>query len=109
MNRKTKKYLWDILQSIEQIESHLEGIPDLASFSNNIMVQDAVERRLSIIGEAAYRLQKMDIKLQHADGAINRRNTIVHQYDDFSERSIWRHVVEDLPNMKQEVKEMLGT
>lgn len=54
MTRKAKKYLWDIAHSIEQIEAHIAEIDDLDAYKKNLLVRDAVERRLTIIGEATY-------------------------------------------------------
>lgn len=49
----------------------------------------------------------MGVRLEDHDAIINRRNTIIHQYDDFTERAIWRHIKKDLPKVKTEVLELL--
>ena len=105
MNRKALKYLWDIKDCIEHIQTYIQETKTLESFIQNSLVQDAVERRLIILGEATKRLQQMGVSLSYSDSSINRRNTIIHQYDDFSAKSIWRHIQEDLPGLLKEVHE----
>ncbi len=61
MNQKALKYLWDMQYSMNQIEAHIQGIPDQFAFNSSILIRDAVERRLGIIGEAAYKLRKLGV------------------------------------------------
>jgi len=49
--RDYRAYLKDILEAIERIEEYTEGL-DFDDFLENKLVQDAVVRRLEIIGEA---------------------------------------------------------
>ena len=50
--RDVKVFLEDILESIEKIEEYVRSV-DEQDFYENTLVQDAVLRRLEIIGEAA--------------------------------------------------------
>jgi len=108
MTRHAKKYLFDIKQSIEYIQSYTADHHDLATFAEDIMTLDAIERRIGIIGEAASKLKKMGVLLAETDSLINRRNTIIHQYDEFTPRAIWRHIQEDLPLVLSEAEELLS-
>ena len=109
MPRKAKKYLFDLLTAIQAIEEvHLAGINNQEEFEGNKTVIRAVERELEIIGEAAYRLHQMGISLSQADSLINRRNTIIHQYDSYQPRTIWNVAVRHLIKLKTEVVELLG-
>lgn len=49
--RKSVVYLQDILESINYIQRFIEGVSE-DEFYNNVEKQDAVLRRLEIIGEA---------------------------------------------------------
>ena len=49
--RKPDVYLQDILESIEHIQRFLDGVME-EEFYENVEKQDAVLRRLEIIGEA---------------------------------------------------------
>jgi len=49
--RDPRPYLQDILDCIAHIKRYSEGI-DLTTFLNNDMLQDAIIRRIEVIGEA---------------------------------------------------------
>ncbi|MFN5416775.1 MAG: DUF86 domain-containing protein [Flavobacteriia bacterium] len=62
MVEKIKKYLFDIQESINNIENYV-GIPKLFNnYETNPMLQDAVERNLEIIGEAMNNILKLNQK-----------------------------------------------
>jgi uncharacterized protein with HEPN domain len=64
MQREVKKYLFDIQSCIENIENYI-GKPEVfTSFESNMMLQQAVERNLEIIGEAVNSLLKIILKLK---------------------------------------------
>ena len=48
MNPDSFKYLEEILNSIEIIESHLTGTKTFSEYTSNFMLIDAVERRLQL-------------------------------------------------------------
>ena len=53
MDRKLKKYLSDILSSISEIESFMEGRPrEYVTFCNDTLFRRGVERNIEIMGEA---------------------------------------------------------
>jgi uncharacterized protein with HEPN domain len=54
MNPDILKYVQDILDSISKIDFHLSTVSTVTQYSSNITIVDAVERRLSIIGEALW-------------------------------------------------------
>ena len=61
------------------------------------------------MGEAAYRLRQMDVLLSQADELINRRNTIIHQYDGFHTKTIWYFVIQKLDSLKNEVSSLMNS
>ena len=58
MTDREKKYLSDILEAIRKIELFVQDTPSFALYVQDIKTQSAVERQLSIIGEAVNRLGK---------------------------------------------------
>lgn len=52
MTDQDRKYLSDILQSIELIESFTMDIKDFNIYLTDLKTQSAVERQLGILGEA---------------------------------------------------------
>lgn len=90
------------------LEDSLAKIDSLEQYEANLMTQDAIERRIILIGEAIYRLNQMKVDLPFGDQLINRRNTIVHQYDDFNPETIWRSLYRELPPLKEEADRLLA-
>ena len=60
MDHEIKKYLFDILESIDSIEKYLGDEPDFMKYAANKMLRRAIEREFEIIGEAMSRIEKLD-------------------------------------------------
>jgi uncharacterized protein with HEPN domain len=84
MKKDFRVYLDDIIESCERIAKYIKDT-DLAAFEKDVEQQDAVLRRLEIIGEATSRLPE-DFKEQHTEiawrKATGMRNILIHMYDD---------------------------
>ena len=108
MINKTRKYLFDILESIQSIEEFLEGI-DFFQYQKNKMARRAVERELEIIGEAMNALLQIekDIRITSAKRIIGMRNRVIHGYDKIDDGVIWGTIKKHLPILKKEVKKIL--
>jgi uncharacterized protein with HEPN domain len=110
MDNDIKTWLYDILQSINEIDSYYEYKPRIFDeYISDIKTKRAIERNLEIIGEAADRIQKRDkdFKLNNVDKIIGTRNRIIHGYDKISDDLIWSIVINHLPKLKLEVTELL--
>ena len=108
MTRKAQTYLFDISQAISDIKHiHLQGITQFTEFEANKTVRRAVAKELEIIGEAAYRLRHMSVTLSQADSLINRRNTLIHQYSDYKDETIWYYIQGEIDTLKEEVDSLL--
>lgn len=110
MDNEIKTWLFDILQSISEIDSYYENKPRrFDEYVSDIKTKRAIERNLEIIGEAVNRIRKKDknITLENADKIIATRNRIIHGYDKISDDLIWSIVVNHLQKLKLEVSGML--
>ncbi len=93
------QYLLDILSSARIILSYIEG-RSWDDFTKDIQFQDAVIRRLEIIGEAARRVSQAtqdelaDLPWHEMTGM---RNFVIHQYDTVDLTIIWDTVTNSLP------------
>ena len=105
MSDEIKKYLIDILDSIEKIDIHLGGKRDFLIYSGNITIKRAVERELEIIGEATNRILKIapEFQITHARIIVDLRNRVIHSYDSVDDNLVWRIVVKNIPILKEEV------
>lgn len=111
MDIEIKTWLYDILQSIHEIESYFEGKPKLyEDYFTDIKTKRAVERDIEIIGEASNRILKKDpaFNLSHVDKIIGTRNRIIHGYDKISDELIWSIIIKHLPKLKEEVTLLLN-
>lgn len=110
MDSNIKVWLYDILQSISEIESYYDNRPKIFNeFVSDLKTKRAIERNLEIIGEAVNRILKKDksFTLANAEKIIGTRNRIIHGYDTVSDDLIWSIVINHLPKLKNEVSGFL--
>lgn len=110
MESRINTSLYDIISSIEEIESYFEEKPKVFSeYKNDIKTKRAVERNIEIIGEAVNRILKADPKYQieNARNIIGTRNRIIHNYDNITDEMIWSIIINNLPKLKTEIAEKL--
>ena len=108
MQRKDlRKYLFDIIQAIDGIEQITLNftLQDLAILSNRW----ALERGISIIGEAMYKANNIDRTLNITDipRIIATRHIVVHDYDIVDPARLLIIVRNYLPLLKEEVEIIL--
>jgi uncharacterized protein with HEPN domain len=106
MDHEIKKYLFDILESIDSIEKYLGDEPDFMKYAANKMLRRATEREFEIIGEAMSRIEKLDSSLNITSKRqmIGMRNRVIHGYDKTDDEIIWGTIVRHLPNLKVEIQ-----
>mgnify|MGYP001046507441 CR=1 FL=1 len=110
MDEKILKWLVDINEAIEEIESYFSHTAkDFNNYKSNTILKRAVERDLEIIGEAVNRILHRDpnIKIENARQIVALRNQIIHAYDNISDENIWAILIKHLPILKREISELL--
>ena len=109
MTDQDKKYLSDIIQAIELIESFTAGISEYDDYITDLKTQSAVERQLGIIGEAVNKFQKLfpDSILKNAAKIVGFRNRLIHAYDAVDPSIIWAIIKKHLDPLKKEIAEKL--
>jgi uncharacterized protein with HEPN domain len=103
-------WLYDILQSINEIESYFFERPkEFLVFVNDIRTKRAIERNLEIIGEALNRIIKQfpDIQISNSRKIIDLRNRIIHGYDTIADEVIWGIIINHIPILKKEIESIL--
>ena len=109
MTRSTRILLEDILESIGQIEEYVEGI-SREHFYEDVQRQDAVLRRLGVIGQAVkglpaeFRDSHPDVPWREIAGA---RDVVIHEYFRVDLDLTWDMVTQDLPDLKAKLKAIL--
>ena len=110
MDSKIQAWLYDVLNSIQEIESFVSERKDFFEYKNDLKTKRAVERNIEIIGEAINRIIKQDsgISIENARNIIGTRNKIIHSYDNISDELIWSIVINHLPLLKEEVSKIIS-
>lgn len=102
-------YVEDMIDAIEHIQQYLTNVSEV-SFSQNAELQDAVIRRLMIIGEAASKLPD-EIKAKSPETPwrtiISFRNVAIHDYANVSMGKVWEIYIQDLPPLFSQLKKLL--
>lgn len=102
MKRDYKLYLQDIKDCINKIQEYVKNINE-EQFCKDEKLQDAVIRRLEIIGEASSSIPR-SLKENNKEIPWYKlsefRNFISHSYFDASLKRIWEIVKTDIPKLK---------
>lgn len=111
MKKNPRIFLEHILESIERIEVNLKGISE-EEFSKNINTQDAVTRRIEIIGEAVKNLpptfkEKYPNVEWHEIAGM--RDKLIHHYFGIDMSTVWDTCQKDLPKLKKQILQILKT
>lgn len=109
MRKEPRIFLQHILESIEAIEESRENLSE-ETFLNSREKQDAIIRRLEIIGEAVKNLPA-DFKKDHPEleweKAMGIRNILIHHYFGIDLRIVWDTVIKSLPEFKKQIKGLI--
>lgn len=97
--------LYDILECCLRIASYIDGISK-DQFEQNFLLQDALIRKIEVIGEAAKGLSEY-IRAANPDVPWRKmmgiRDRIVHQYFKVDLDVIWQTVTNDIPALESKI------
>ena len=108
-NKNPKIFIEDILESITEVENHIKDISG-DEFLNDIKTQDAVIRRIEIMGEAVKNLpesfKENYPKIEWREIA-GMRNKLIHEYFGVIMERVWDTAKNDIPKLKKQISELL--
>lgn len=109
MKKDITIYLKDILESLRKIESYLKSISKERFFKDS-KLQDAIIRRLEIIGEATKKLPK-EFKEKHPEIEWKKisgiRDFLIHVYFGVNLERIWVTATKELPELKIKLRKII--
>jgi uncharacterized protein with HEPN domain len=110
MQPRSAAYLHDILVNAGLIRRSVAG-KTLSDYQTDIRLRHQIEREVTIIGDAVARLTQTDAEVSAAitstSGIIAFRNTIVHEYEELSDETVWIIIQEHLPILIREAEALL--
>src|SRR3989344_582918 len=105
MKKDPKIFLHHILESMEEIENHIKDISE-EEFSRDVKTQDAVARRIEIVGEATKNLPT-SFKKRHPEvewrEIAGMRDKLIHHYFGIKMDVVWETSKKDLPKLKKQI------
>lgn len=110
MDNEIKSWLYDILNTIMEIESFFnDRTKEFTTYQNDLRTKRAVERNIEIIGEALSRITKHDatILISNSRKIVDTRNRIIHGYDSVSDDVIWGILIRHIPILQTEIQQLL--
>ena len=108
--RSREAYLWDIADSCRAI---LEFVQERgpSDYEQNRMLRRAVERELSIVGEAVSqgtrRFPELEESIGPARQIVGFRNRIIHGYADVDPGIVWAIVHNEVPRLLEKSEALL--
>jgi uncharacterized protein with HEPN domain len=111
MGKKKREYIHfidDITDSIQKIEDYSVNLSE-DDFLTNFEKQDAIARRLEIIGEAVKNIP-MEVRTQFPAISWQKiaglRDIIAHDYFGIIPKRLWNIVKNDIPSFKIQISEV---
>lgn len=102
-------FISHILESIERIKDYMRNIAK-ENFLKSPQVQDAVIRRIEIIGEAVRNISKViresypEVSWREIAGT---RDMLIHEYFAVDLEVTWNTIITDLPKLERQLKKVL--
>ncbi|MCZ7383614.1 MAG: DUF86 domain-containing protein [Candidatus Methanoperedens sp.] len=107
--QRDREYMLDILEAAKLAIDYI-GDKTREEFFGDLQCQDAVIRRLEIIGEAARRISE-ETQVAYPDlpwsDMVGMRNIMIHEYDDVDLVIVWETVNNDLPPLIDALEKIL--
>lgn len=107
--RSARLFVVDMLRAIDKIARYTKGM-DVASFSADEVIVDAVLRNLMVLGEAA-RSVPPEVRDAHPEIPWSRmvglRNIVAHVYFGVDLENVWKIVLENVPAIRPAVAGLL--
>jgi uncharacterized protein with HEPN domain len=110
MNDRLQKHLLDAADAAQAVLDFI-GDADASRYAADRLLRSAVERQLTVLGEAARRAldEAPDLRLQVPDlvFAVALRNRLVHGYDTVDDAVVYDTARKDLPGMVRALRALL--
>ncbi len=104
-----KVRLKHIFDAILEIESYIVN-KNFSDFMENSMMRFACIKQMEIIGEASNHISddtKSNFSTVEWSQIVGMRNVFVHEYFGVDLKLVWEIIINDIPELKVKIKEIL--
>ncbi|MBI5474509.1 MAG: DUF86 domain-containing protein [Ignavibacteriae bacterium] len=109
MDKNDRIYLTHIVQSVAAIREFTENM-NLDQFLADLKTQDAVMRRLEIIGEATKRVSEA-FRQQHSEVPWKKmagmRDKLIHDYMGIDLTTVWTAAKTSIPELEEDLRKLI--
>ena len=109
MKQKDIVYIKHIKDAIKSILEYTKDA-NKESFNSNELIQDAVIRRIEIIGEAAKNVSNEFID-KYSDipwkKIVGMRDKLIHGYFNVDVGRVWNVIIDEIPVLKEQIEEII--
>ena len=105
------KLMWDMLDAAHRVVSHVRGFTE-AKFLDDRKTQDAVERCVEIIGEAARNVSdagRAQAQQVPWEVIVGTRHILAHDYGTIDQAKMWRIATTHVPALIDRLLPILRT
>jgi len=102
-------WLLDMLLAARRVSQYIEDVTE-EEFLQNHILQDAVVKRLEVIGEAANQITE-EFKALHGEVPwpliVGMRHRLIHEYFNIDLVKVWDAAQNDIPNLIQQIEPLV--
>lgn len=103
-------YLWDMLDRSRHVTNLVLDL-SFESYVDDAKSRAAVERELTVLGEAARRVSA-SFKAQHPEipwsDLVGLRNVLTHDYGKLEQEQIWKIATRDVPELVRQLEVLIS-
>ena len=109
MKQKNIVYIKHIRDAIKSILEYTKDV-NKKSFNSKEIIQDAVIRRIEIIGEAVKNVS-IDFREKYSDlpwkKIVGMRDKLIHGYFNVDVERVWNVIIDDIPVLKKQIEDII--
>jgi uncharacterized protein with HEPN domain len=108
--RREQALLWDVCHAADAVAAFTRG-KTLEDYQGDQLLRSAVERQLTILGEALVKISSLSPELAERipdhGAVIAFRNVLIHGYATIVDETVWGILSRDLPVLRARAARLL--